>query len=110
MTKGQSSKTSLALLFQQAASNRAPSHLVASTALARLSPGSMYHIYALIPAPFGWCRLDRIDQATLPLDGVYAPGLTGAGVHIYVLDTGLRASHQDFAGRIGKWSCLASLA
>ena len=49
------------------------------------------------------CRLDRIDQATSALDGLYNPGngLNGSGVHIYALDTGVRATHQDFVGRIG---------
>eukprot|EP00887_Chlorella_sp_A99_P000109 scaffold16.g109.t1 len=54
-----------------------------------------------VSVPWG---LDRIDQAALPLDGVFSPGagLNGSGVHIYVLDTGLRASHVDFAGRVGE--------
>lgn len=45
-------------------------------------------------------HLDRIDQASLPLDGQYRPGGGGAGVTAYVVDTGLRASHAAFTGRV----------
>lgn len=46
--------------------------------------------------------LDRSDQRQLPLDDVYEPGATGAGVHVYVLDTGVDVSQAEFAGRIGE--------
>jgi subtilisin family serine protease len=44
--------------------------------------------------------LDRIDQATLPLDHRYSTDLTGKGVTAFVIDTGVRATHQDFGGRV----------
>jgi subtilisin family serine protease len=48
------------------------------------------------PAP--WAP-DRVDQAALPLDGTYSTTFDGTGVHAYVIDTGIRISHQDFGGR-----------
>jgi subtilisin family serine protease len=43
--------------------------------------------------------LDRIDQAPLPLNGSYSYSTTGAGVHVYIVDTGIRLSHVEFGGR-----------
>jgi subtilisin family serine protease len=45
--------------------------------------------------------LDRIDQRDRPLSGTYTYNQTGAGVHAYVIDTGVRATHQQLAGRMG---------
>jgi len=43
--------------------------------------------------------LDRIDQRNRPLDGQYNYTPTGAGVHAYIIDTGIRKTHAQFGGR-----------
>lgn len=45
--------------------------------------------------------LDRIDQPVLPLDEQYTyPSSAGDGVSVYIIDTGLRDTHDEFAGRV----------
>ncbi|MCX6527387.1 MAG: S8 family serine peptidase, partial [Actinobacteria bacterium] len=45
--------------------------------------------------------LDRVDQRLLPMNGTYSYTATGAGVSAYVIDTGIRATHTQLAGRVG---------
>ncbi|PRY61079.1 S8 family serine peptidase [Glycomyces artemisiae] len=45
--------------------------------------------------------IDRIDQLDLPLDGSYEYLGDGTGVHAYIVDTGINASHSEFTGRVG---------
>ncbi len=44
--------------------------------------------------------LDRIDESDLPLDSFYEYNFDGTGVDAYVIDTGIRASHSQFGGRV----------
>ena len=44
--------------------------------------------------------LDRIDQVTRPLNTVYQYNYSAAGVNAFIIDTGIRADHSEFTGRL----------
>ncbi|DBA95974.1 TPA: hypothetical protein ACH3X1_001487 [Trebouxia sp. C0004] len=44
---------------------------------------------------------DRINQFALPLYRVYNSSLTGVGVHIYMIDTGIQSDHVEFLTAYG---------
>jgi len=58
--------------------------------------GEVYPSVTQFSPPWG---LDRIDQRNLPLSGSYTYTNTGAGVHAYVIDSGIFAAHTQFGGR-----------
>ena len=43
--------------------------------------------------------LDRVNQCNLPLDNLKSP-VDATGVKVYILDTGIQGSHDDFNGLI----------
>ena len=72
--------------------------LAASPEVAYVEQDQVVRPFATQPNPPSW-GLDRIDQRNLPLDNSYTYTTTAANVHVYVIDTGIRITHQDFGGR-----------
>ncbi|WP_033439849.1 S8 family peptidase [Saccharothrix sp. NRRL B-16314] len=48
--------------------------------------------------PPSW-GIDRVDQRNLPLSSTFNYTYTGAGVHAYIIDTGITPGHVDYGGR-----------
>ncbi|MFF4954084.1 S8 family peptidase [Streptomyces chattanoogensis] len=73
--------------------------LAADPAVDQVFQDRTLHALGTQTNPPSW-GLDRIDQAKLPLDKKYGyPDSAGSGATVYVIDTGVRISHQDFGGR-----------
>ncbi|MFI1164813.1 S8 family peptidase [Streptomyces sp. NPDC020801] len=71
----------------------------ADSAVSSVVQNRTLHLDATQSNPPSW-GLNRIDQKTLPLDGRYTyPDSAGQGVTAYIIDTGVRITHNDFGGR-----------
>lgn len=73
--------------------------LASDPRVALVEQDAWIHASATQIAPPSW-GLDRIDQELLPLDGLYRYASDGAGVHVFVVDSGIRSTHVDFGGRV----------
>ena len=66
--------------------------------VAYVEEDTMFHLNDVQPnATWG---LDRIDERNLPLDGRYFSANSGAGVNVYIVDTGIHRTHREFGGRV----------
>ncbi|MDX3683826.1 S8 family peptidase [Streptomyces sp. AK04-4c] len=73
--------------------------LAADPAVSKVVQNKKFHIDATQDNPPSW-GLDRIDQAETAGDDAYTyPDAAGGDVTAYVIDTGVRVTHNDFEGR-----------
>lgn len=85
--------------FVVTASDKALAHLMADDRIAYVEEDGW--VYASAVQSGATWGIDRIDQRNLPLNQQYQYDTTASNVHVYVIDTGIRASHNDFGGRVG---------
>ncbi|RQW98624.1 S8 family peptidase [Micromonospora inaquosa] len=84
--------------FEATVSASAAARIAADPAVAYVEQNHTVSISGTQANPPSW-GLDRIDQRNLPLDSSYTYPNTASNVHAYIIDTGIRFSHNDFGGR-----------
>ncbi|MFJ4501741.1 S8 family peptidase [Streptomyces sp. NPDC088864] len=73
--------------------------LAADPSVSKVVQNKKFHIDATQDSPPSW-GLDRIDQTETAGDDAYTyPDSAGEGVTAYVIDTGVRTTHEEFGGR-----------
>ncbi len=73
--------------------------LAADPSVSKVVQNKKFHVDATQANPPSW-GLDRIDQTETAGDNAYTyPDSAGEGVTAYVIDTGVRITHEEFEGR-----------
>jgi subtilisin family serine protease len=83
--------------FAGAMSDAARDGLLRDARVSRVEPDGVAHTTTTQTNPT-W-GLDRIDQRENTLSKSYAYNNTGAGVTVYIIDTGILTGHTEFGGR-----------
>ncbi|WP_329493405.1 S8 family peptidase [Kitasatospora herbaricolor] len=85
--------------FSAGLTERQARRLAADPAVVAVVRNRKVSLDASQPAPPSW-GLDRIDQKRPPMtDRFDYPGSAGRGVTAYIVDSGVRITHEDFGGR-----------
>jgi aqualysin 1 len=79
-------------------SDAARDGLLRDARVLRVEPDAMAYPTSTTQSNATW-GLDRIDQRAQPLNGTYTYTRTGNGVTAYIIDSGIRYSHNEFGGR-----------
>jgi subtilisin family serine protease len=84
--------------FELQASAAQAKRVAANPNVAYVEQNHTVHAFGTQTNPPSW-GLDRIDQHSLPLNQSYTYPNTASNVHAYIIDTGIRTTHQQFGGR-----------
>ncbi|MEV4621656.1 S8 family peptidase [Asanoa sp. NPDC049573] len=84
--------------FELRATEAQAKRVAANPNVAYVEQNHTVHAFGTQTNPPSW-GLDRIDQRNLPLNQSYTYPNTASNVHAYIIDTGIRTSHQQFGGR-----------
>jgi subtilisin family serine protease len=84
--------------FSATMDEKQAARLAADPAVAYVEQDHAVRLAATQDNPPSW-GLDRVDERPLPLDGKYTYDTTASAVNVYVIDTGIRITHDDFGDR-----------
>jgi subtilisin family serine protease len=85
--------------FSVTANEQEAKRLAADNSVAYVVQNHVFHVADTQQNPPSW-GLDRVDQHDLPLDKSYTYSTAASNVTAYVIDTGVRATHETFGGRV----------